>query len=302
MNRRDFIKKTSVMSSVLMANETFAKPNFSVPADFKLTMLATNWGFGGSIDDFAKKAKEEGYDGVELWLPDQQKDRDAMMNALTNNGLKYGFLCGSGQKDFKQNFDAFEKMLTNGLALKPMFFNSHSGKDFFTTDQAKAFFDLTTKKSKETGVPIYHETHRGRLCFAAHITRNFIENNPNLRLTLDISHWCNVHESLLENQAETVALALSRTDHIHARVGHSEGPQVNDPRAPEWKDALDKHLAWWDKVVENKVKTTKELTILTEFGPVDYMPALPYTRQPVANQWEINVHMMKMLRERYKGK
>jgi sugar phosphate isomerase/epimerase len=302
MNRRDFIKKTSVMSSVLMVNETFAKPNFAIPADFKLTMLATNWGFAGSIDDFAKKAKEEGYDGVELWLPDQQKDRDAMMNALSKNDLKYGFLYGAGQKDFKENYDSFEKMLTIGLAMKPMFFNSHSGKDFFTADQAKSFFDLTIKKSKETGIPIYHETHRGRLCFAAHITRDFIKNNPNLRLTLDISHWCNVHESLLENQAETVALALAHTDHIHARVGHPEGPQVNDPRAPEWKAALDTHLGWWDKVVEEKAKTTKQLTILAEFGPVDYMPALPYTRQPVADQWGINVYMMKMLRERYKGK
>jgi hypothetical protein len=30
------------------------------------------------------------------------------------------------------------------------------------------------------------------------------------------------------------------------------------------------------------------------------MPTLPYTRQAVANQWEINVYMMKILRERYK--
>ena len=302
MNRRDFIRKTSIMSSVLMTNETFAKPNFSIPADFKLTMLATNWGFPGNVDEFAKKAKEDGYDGVELWLPDQQKDRDAMLNALSKNGLKYGFLFGAGDKDFKQNIDSFEKMLSIGLAMKPMFFNSHSGKDFFTAEQAKAFFDLTIEKSKETGIPIYHETHRGRLCFAAHITRDFIKNNPNLRLTLDISHWCNVHESLLENQAETVALALAHTDHIHARVGHPEGPQVNDPRAPEWKSALDTHLGWWDKVVEEKAKTTKQITILSEFGPVDYMPSLPYTRQPLADQWGINVYMMKMLRERYKAK
>jgi sugar phosphate isomerase/epimerase len=302
MNRRDFIKRTSVASSLLMASEAFAKPNLSIPADFKLTMLATNWGFEGSMEDFAKKAKGDGFDGVEIWLPDQQKDRDAMMNALTKYGLKYGFLWGAGQKDFKENYESFEKMMSIALALKPIYFNSHSGKDFFTADQAKSFFDLTTKKSKETNIPIYHETHRGRLCFAAHITRDLIKNNPNLRLTLDISHWCNVAESLLENQAETVTLALAHTDHIHARVGHPEGPQVNDPRAPEWKTALDTHLGWWDKVVEEKAKTTKQITILSEFGPVDYMPSLPYTRQPVANQWEINVHMMKLLRERYKGK
>ena len=59
------------------------------------------------------------------------------------------------------------------------------------------------------------------------------------------------------------------------------------------------HFAWWDKVVEQKRKAGQRLTILTEFGPADYMPALPYTRQPVADQWAINVYMMEVLRKRY---
>jgi hypothetical protein len=120
-----------------------------------------------------------------------------------------------------------------------------------------------------------------------------------LRLTLDISHWCNVHESYLGDQDETVTLALNRTDHIHARIGHPEGPQVSDPRAPEWKQAVETHFAWWDKIVERKKKEGKLMTILTEFGPPDYMPTLPYTRQAVANQWDINVYMMEILRKRY---
>jgi hypothetical protein len=41
------------------------------------------------------------------------------------------------------------------------------------------------------------------------------------------------------------------------------------------------------------------MTILTEFGPPDYLPTLPYTRQPVASQWDINVHMMQLLKKRY---
>jgi len=38
---------------------------------------------------------------------------------------------------------------------------------------------------------------------------------------------------------------------------------------------------------------------LTEFGPIDYLPSLPYTRQPVANQWDINIFMLQLLRKRY---
>jgi len=39
--------------------------------------------------------------------------------------------------------------------------------------------------------------------------------------------------------------------------------------------------------------------MLAEFGPPDYMWTLPYTRQPLSDQWAINVHMMQMLRKRY---
>ena len=61
----------------------------------------------------------------------------------------------------------------------------------------------------------------------------------------------------LADQPETVNLTLSRVDHIHARIGHPEGPQVNDPRAPEW-EATVKAFWWWDKVVKQKRKTASD--------------------------------------------
>jgi hypothetical protein len=131
------------------------------------------------------------------------------------------------------------------------------------------------------------------------VARNYFDNIPELRITLDVSHWCNVSESLLSNQAETLKIAIERTDHVHARIGHPEGPQVSDPRAPEWKETLDAHLAWWDKIAEIKKQKNEQLTILTEFGPPDYMPTEPYSRKPLANQWEINVYMKDLLRKRY---
>jgi hypothetical protein len=94
-------------------------------------------------------------------------------------------------------------------------------------------------------------------------------------------------------------LAIERSGHIHARIGHPEGPQVNDPRAPEWEAAVKAHLLWWDEIVSRKKKAGEGLTVLTEFGPADYMPTTPYTRQPLADQWEINVYMMELFRKRY---
>ena len=41
------------------------------------------------------------------------------------------------------------------------------------------------------------------------------------------------------------------------------------------------------------------LTVTTEFGTATYMPVLPYTQQPVANQFDINVYVMNLLKKRY---
>lgn len=304
MKRREFMNLTAT-SALLSSMETLAQEKISVDninAGFQLKIMATNWGWEGSMDAFCAAAKKEGYDGVELWWPNEPKDQKELFNALEKYDLEIGYLCGAGQKDASVNLENFKKAInaaTTQSAKKPLYINCHSGRDFFTYEQNKAFIEHTTEATAKTGIRICHETHRGRMLFAAHITRNFIEKNPALRLTLDISHWCNVHESLLEDQAETVALALERVEHLHARIGHQEGPQVNDPQAPEWESAVKAHLNWWDKVMERKMKEGGIMTILTEFGPPNYLQTLPYTQQPVADQWAINVYMMKMLRKRY---
>jgi sugar phosphate isomerase/epimerase len=299
MNRRHFIKQTTLAGGGLLIRPMLNEPDFHIPASFSLKLLATNWGFNGSLESFAAKAKEAGYDGVEVWVPGDEKKQAELVSAMQKYGLEFGLLCGGSDADAVKHLTQFEHQLRQALPMKPLYINCHSGRDYYSAEQARLFFTLTETLSRESGIPIYHETHRGRLCFAAHITRQFLETYPTLRLTLDISHWCNVHESLLGDQSDTVALALSRTDHIHTRIGHPEGPQVNDPRAPEWQQSMEAHLAWWDRVVEIKSKAGQALTMLTEFGPPNYLPALPYTRQPVADQWDINLYMMRLLRQRY---
>jgi hypothetical protein len=224
-----------------------------------------------------------------------------MLDALKKHQLEVGFLAGGSDKDPVKHFEQFKTMF-DGAAhspQSPLYINCHSGRDFFPMEENGKFIDHTTKVAKETGIVVCHETHRSRILYAAHVTKQYIQKYPDLRLTLDISHWCNVHESFLNDQEETVQLALTKTDHVHARIGHQEGPQVNDPRAPEWEGAVKRHFEWWDAIVQMKIKSTNKLTILTEFGPPHYLPALPYTQQPVADQWGINEYMMQLLRKRY---
>jgi sugar phosphate isomerase/epimerase len=297
---------TATTTAALMSSvESIAsahKPTFDMNTAFDLKVLGTNWGFQGTLDEFCAKVKKEGYDGIEMWWPGEKKEQDELFAALKKYGLEIGFLAGAYQSNFQEHLDTFKKMIdaaaTNKVQ-KPLYINCHSGRDWFSFEQNKQFIDYTTQVSKQTGVLICHETHRARILYSAAVSRQFIEKLPDLRITFDVSHWCNVHESLLEDQQDTVNMALERVGHIHARIGHPEGPQVNDPRAPEWENVVKTHLGWWDKVAERKKKNGERLTILTEFGPPDYMPTLPYTRQALADQWAINVHMMHLLRKRY---
>ncbi|MDP4283197.1 MAG: sugar phosphate isomerase/epimerase [Bacteroidota bacterium] len=306
-NRRKFIETTaSATAALLLTSITdFAetKPsNKHMNKNFELKLLATNWGFEGSLDSYCKKVKKDGYDGIEIWWPMDKKDQEELFRLLKKYDLEVGFLCGAYQSDYNEHLQYFKKMIdeaaTNEIQ-KPLYINCHSGKDFFSYEENVAFINHTMPLSKKTGIPIYHETHRSRMLFAAPVAKQYMQKIPGLRITFDVSHWCNVSETLLQDQPETLALAIERTDHIHARIGHAEGPQVNDPRAPEWKAALDAHLAWWDKIVERKKKAGERLTILTEFGPPDYMPTTPYTKEPLADQWGINVYIMNLLRKRY---
>ncbi len=302
MNRRNFLNNSALLGGGLFLNDNYldkARPAFAVPANFSLHIFATNWGFPGSVDAFCAQAKEAGYDGVEVWLPTAEKDQEALFAALEKHQLSHGFLAAGGNRFFDKHQSQFEASVEAAVKHRPAFINCHSGRDYFTFEQNQRLIDFTTQVSESSGIPVYHETHRGRMLFAAHIARDFLQAVPSLEVTLDISHWCNVHESLLQDQEESVQLVLERTGHVHSRIGHAESPQVTDPRAPEWTEAVNAHWAWWDQVVEHRIDQGKPLTMTTEFGPPHYLAVVPYTQQPLADQWDINVHMMKQWRERY---
>lgn len=300
VSRRGFLSATTT-ALAMNSLELFSRPiPTSQNAGYELLVFATNWGFSGSWNQFAGKIKDAGYDGAEVWYPAEPKAREELLHAFNQHNLKIGFLVGGWEPDPVKHLEQFKNSLRGAAEEKPVYINCHSGRDFFSSHENAAFLEYSFEIAKSRGVPVYHETHRSRILYSAPVSRPIIEQFPGLRITLDASHWCNVHESLLADQKGTLAITLERTDHVHARIGHPEGPQVNDPRAPEWKDAVAAHFAWWDQIVERKKREGRRMTFLTEFGPVDYLPALPYTRQPVADQWEINLHMLNTLRTRYR--
>jgi hypothetical protein len=271
----------------------------------KLLFFCPRWGQEHvAWNVFLDNVKNAGYDGVEAGLPLAEQERNGILGAIEKSGLQFiAQHYETKVKDFAAHCAEYELRIKNLALAKPLFVNTQTGKDYYSFEENERLIAIARSISNETGVKILHETHRGKFSFAAHIAAEYFEKIEDLRITLDISHWCNTAETFLDDQPEAVDLAISRTDHIHSRVGYPEGPQITDPRAPEWKEALDFHLQCWDKVFAIKQKNNVAcLTITSEFGAPPYLQLLPYTKQPLVSQWDVNVFMMDLLRERYKNR
>jgi hypothetical protein len=191
-----------------------------------------------------------------------------------------------------------QKRLEFLIKMKPNFINSHTGKDFFEFSENCKIIELTEQIARESGIPIWHEIHRGRFSFHLKTLHNYLDIFPKMKLIADFSHFCVVSESNLEDQKELLERVYPNIKHIHARVGFEQSPQVNNPFAPEWKDQLNRYMNWWKKIIEIKSNQNAEyISITPEFGPFPYMPQEPFTLKPLSNQWEVNLEMKKYLQQ-----
>jgi sugar phosphate isomerase/epimerase len=252
------------------------------------------------METFIARVAADGFDGTEMYLPLITDSAATVMALHAAYGLKHRIIDIDTEGETPgEHRESFDRAVEQALQFEPDLINSHTGRDIFALPDNVDLYRHAIAMATEVGVPIVHETHRYRPTYSAIETRRYLEALPELTLNADLAHWMVVHESDLTDQEETVQLALRRSRHIHARVGFEEGPQINDPRAPEWAGHVDRHIGLWQRIVDNcRAAGVAALAITPEFGPAPYVPTLPHTGAPVVDVWEINVFMMDLLRAR----
>ena len=249
----------------------------------------------------------EGFEGAELFLYSDTITDEFLLAIENIRKLHPDFYFITLQLAFpKENtvashIKAMEENFKRLAELNPLFINSHTGRDYFSFDDNSRIIDAAMNFSAKNGIRILHETHRGRFSFHAASLIPYLERFPQMELVGDFSHFCTVSESMLEDQQLIIERILPHVSHIHARIGYEQGPQINDPQAPEWKGHLEKFLHWWQQIIALKRQAGQSLFSITpEFGPVPYMPTSPYTQHPLSNQWDNNVFMKDYLKEAIK--
>lgn len=269
--------------------------------------ICTYWGCEHqSAKEFLSNVVTNGYDGVEINFPDDTNFIAEFMEELENirNTVNSEFIFIAQQvlSNKNETVNEYIERITNRLefliTLKPNYINSHTGKDYYDFSDNCKIIEITEHISRNSGIPIWHEIHRGRFSFHLKTLQNYIEVFPKLKLIADFSHFCVVSESNLEDQKDLLAKIHPNINHIHARVGFEQSPQVNNPFAPEWNNYLERYISWWNEILKiHKKRNSAVITITPEFGPFPYMPQEPFTLKPLSIQWEINLHMKKYLKQ-----
>lgn len=251
------------------------------------------------LEIFLQRVAASGFAATEIYLGSLRESPGEIAGLHANHGLRLiGQILTQGPT-YQDHIKSLESQFEFAAQCDVAFINSHTGRDIFPFEENLRILERVVQLSQTSGIPILIETHRGRPTYSAIETRKYLEALPELRLTADFSHWMVVHESDLGDQRDTVELAMTRASYIHARVGYAEGPQIPDPRAPEWQHAVDTHIRLWQQIIDQQKNNGKEsLYITPEFGPPAYMHTAPFTNQPVGDVWEQNVYMKDLLASR----
>lgn len=277
----------------------------------ELALFKTLWGHDGGLDEAIQLCKNAGFQGIEAPAPLDAGERHAFFESIQSAGLQWiaeistctpsGIFVPLPHRSVDDHLQSLEEALLISLEGSPRFINTMAGYDAWSTPDAIRFFQGVVRLQEKHDIIISAETHRGRATYSPWLTRDILRAVPELRITCDFSHWCVVSERLiLDEEPEILELAAKHAHHIQPRVGYNQGPQVPDPRAPEYAEALHAHERWWTLVWESmQARGFTRFTMTPEFGPDGYLQCEPFTRTPVADLWDLNRWIGLRQRDRF---
>lgn len=255
----------------------------------RLVLSRTTWGF----DDWRERLADVAAAGFDCVCVPVQQATD--LAAVHEHGL--GLV--AQVFTFGRTVDDHMAMLREGLELAAASGARHAvvqgGRDGWPIEDALRFLRATP----DVGIPVLHETHRGRILFNPWVTERVLHALPDLRLNADLSHWVVVGESLrLPDRVVDAVASVARQ--VDARVGWEEGPQVADPRLPRFAEHVEAFERWWDAIWRaQEAQGADDLVVMPEFGPPPYQPIDVATGEPLADVAELNRWMADQLRRRW---
>ncbi|MGN0924498.1 TIM barrel protein [Ectopseudomonas mendocina] len=273
----------------------------------RLEIFRTLWGYRGSWQQALDEALGAGFDGLEARIPETAAQRAINARLLREQNVPYIATLFTSTPVLPRQSDSTQVHLEDlrikldwAAELGPRLVNVLPGNDRWSLSEQVDFFAHAVELADASSLKVCFEIHRGRSLYSPWVTLDVIRQVPELRFTSDISHWLVTCERLLDDPADDLSAFIERVDHIQARVGYDQGPQVPHPGAPEYAEVLAFHQRHWESIWSSQEKRGLQTTTLTpEFGPDGYLHHLPFTDVPVADLWQLNQWMARCERQHF---
>ncbi len=156
--------------------------------------------------------------------------------------------------------------------------------------------------AEQSAVPVYLETHRGRLNSDMLVMLDLLAAVPNLRLLADLSHYVVAREFPLpplpgeiETQVQTI---LNRSWAAHGRVASPGQVQV-EISFPQHQPMLAQFRAWWTYLMRSwkaRAGEDEQFCFTCELGPKPYAISGP-GGQDQTDRWSEAQHLRGIARQ-----
>jgi hypothetical protein len=151
-------------------------------------------------------------------------------------------------------------------------------------------------------LPLYVETHRGRMTNDLLFTLDLLEALPELTLTADLSHYVVAREMRLPISAENQAwlgAVLARSRAFHGRVGSAaqiQG-QIGFAQNRAWLECFE---GWWEdglRRLASELPPDATVVFTTELGPPPFYAVRGPDGAELSDRWQESLELMRRARE-----
>ncbi|OMF27211.1 xylose isomerase [Paenibacillus sp. FSL H8-0548] len=259
-------------------------------------------GTAGHAEETSEKIRliaENGFDGINAFVP-APEERGLWKELLEQYGLS--FSVNAYPASLTEMSDFLEEAAAFG---KVSYINAQVMRPFLTGESAIELLSGIDALSREAGIPVYIETHRGTITQDLIRMQQFLQSLPELRLTIDYSHYVVAGElHTISPEAEQLLQALlPNASSIHTRI--SNGEQIQIDAGPEGNHPMLPHFAgWWESAMRHWRMASKaenrNFPVVIELGPAPYAITVDEaaSRQvEISNRWSQSLYLKGLVQQ-----
>jgi hypothetical protein len=251
-----------------------------------------------TMEEKFKKIAGAGFDGVFAQLPELNL-QDKWISLLDEYKLSYGI------QTFPKNREEFIPLLKRAKDLGAQYINAQVADSFIIGDEAIQLLTGLLEEGTAADIPVFVESHRGRITQDLLRTAKYVQMLPNLRLTIDFSHYilAGEIEGYNEKAEQFFDILLQRTSCIHGRVSNGQQIQVNIDSYSE-QPMLEHFVRWWEKGILNWLQAAQRGDIfpfVCELGPPNYAMTRVNQQHSLieenSNRWQQSLILKRLAEE-----